>query len=140
MFRTRDIPGIEGGATNLVDKYYIKRIGGASGESIEIRDGAVLVDGQPRTEAEAFERNAAREGEYEGYLNAAPRFTAKNAGFTGLDKGQVLEIPDDKFVALGDNSDNSLDSRYWGYVPEKAVIGRAIFIYYPFTKRWGLAE
>jgi len=140
VFRTRDIPGIEGGATNLVDKYYIKRIGGASGESIEIRDGAVLVDGQPRTEAEAFERNAAREGEYEGYLNAAPRFTAKNAGFTGLDKGQVLEIPDDKFVALGDNSDNSLDSRYWGYVPEKAVIGRAIFIYYPFTKRWGLAE
>jgi signal peptidase I len=41
---------------------------------------------------------------------------------------------------LGDNSANSLDSRYWGYVPEKSVIGKAIFIYYPFTKRWGLAE
>lgn len=140
VFRTRDIPGIEGGRDNVVDKYYIKRIGGVGGETIEIRDGTLLVNGQPRTEAEAFERNAAQEGEYDGYLNHTPDRFVSDKGFTGLGKGDQLTIPNDKYVALGDNSDNSLDSRYWGFVPEKAVIGRAIFIYYPFTKRWGLAE
>jgi signal peptidase I len=54
--------------------------------------------------------------------------------------GARATIPEGTYVALGDNSANSADSRYWGYVPEKAVIGKAIFIYYPFTKRWGVAE
>ena len=74
-------------------------------------------------------RNAAKEGEYGGYINQ-----------TLLAESRTLEIPDNKFVALGDNSANSLDSRYWGFVPDRSVIGKAIFIYYPFTKRWGLAE
>jgi signal peptidase I len=33
-----------------------------------------------------------------------------------------------------------MDSRYWGYVPEKDVIGRPLFIYYPLTSRWGTAR
>jgi len=127
VFRTRNIPGIEGSGT--VDKYYIKRIGGVGGETLEIKEGALFADGEPRNEVEAFVRNANQEGEYAGYLN-------KNL----LAEGRQLNIPKNSFVALGDNSANSLDSRYWGFVPEKAVIGRAIFIYFPFTKRWGLAE
>lgn len=110
-------------------KYYIKRIGGVAGESLEIRDGTLLADGQPRTEAEAFGRNAAREGKYGGYVN-----------IDRLDEGVVMEVPEHSYVALGDNSHNSKDSRYWGFVPEKSVIGKAFFIYYPFTKRWGPAE
>ena len=125
VFRTRDIPTIEGG----VDKYYIKRIGGAGGESIEIKDGAIYADGKLRDEVPAFVKNANREGDYEGYLNLKL-----------LAEGQELNLPSNKFIALGDNSDNSLDSRSWGFVPDHAVIGRAIFIYYPFTRRWGLAE
>lgn len=125
VFRTRNIPGIEGG----VDKYYIKRIGGVGGETLEIVDSTLLVDGVPRDEVEAFGRNAVTEGEYGGYVNT-----------NLLAEGRQMEIPEGKFVALGDNSANSLDSRYWGYVPEKSVIGKAVFIYYPFTKRWGLAE
>lgn len=129
VFRTRDIPGIEGGSGNYVDKYYIKRIGGVGGETLEIKDGALYADGAPRDEVEAYGRNARREGEYGGYLN-------KDL----LAVGRELAIPENKFVALGDNSANSLDSRYWGFVPDKAVIGKAIFIYYPFTKRWGVAK
>jgi signal peptidase I len=45
VFRTRTIPGIEGDADNIVDKYYIKRIGGIGGETLEIKDGTLLVDG-----------------------------------------------------------------------------------------------
>jgi signal peptidase I len=51
-----------------------------------------------------------------------------------------LTVPDSSFVALGDNSQNSADSRYWGFVPEQSVIGRAFFVYYPFTKRWGPSD
>jgi len=138
VFRTRTIPGVEGGAGNVVDKYYIKRIGGIGGETLEIKEGALLVDGQPRSEVEAFERNAIKEGEYGGYVypNQDPRNPPKLMTSPGI----TAKIPEGSFVALGDNSANSLDSRYWGYVPEKAVIGKAVFIYYPFTKRWGVAE
>ncbi|MDQ8193830.1 signal peptidase I [Coraliomargarita sp. SDUM461004] len=138
VFRTREIPGIEGGHDNIVDKYYIKRIAGVGGETIEIKDGALLVDGEPRDEVEAYGRNARQEGEYGGYVYPSENAASPAKLMTG--PGVQANIPEGKFVALGDNSANSLDSRYWGYVPEKAVIGKAVFIYYPFTKRWGLAE
>ena len=138
VFRTREIPGIEGGPNDIVDKYYIKRIGGVAGETLEIDEGTLLVDGEPRAEVEAFGRNERREGEYSGYAypNSDARFPPKLL----TKQGDASTVPAGKFVALGDNSPNSLDSRYWGYVPESALIGKAIFIYYPFTKRWGLAE
>ena len=111
------------------DKYYIKRIAGIAGETLEIKDGALLVNGKLRDEIPAFVRNAEKEGEYKGYVNHSL-----------LAKGRKLKIPENSFVALGDNSGDSQDSRFWGFVPDKSVIGKAIFIYYPFTKRWGLAE
>ena len=130
VFRTNDIREELGRLTgDYTDKYYIKRIAGVGGETLEIADGALLVDGEPRTEVEAFERNAAKEGEYNGYIN-----------HTLMAEGRELVVPEARFAALGDNSGNSLDSRYWGFVPEKSVIGKAVFIYYPFTRRWGVAE
>ena len=139
VFRTGEIPGIEGGAGNIVDKYYIKRIGGVGGETLEIKNGALLVNGEPRTEVEAFERNERQEGDYRGYVYPTQN-DPSNPPQLLTAPGVTTELPSGSFVALGDNSANSLDSRYWGYVPEKSVIGKAIFIYYPFTKRWGLAE
>ncbi|MFP4165632.1 MAG: signal peptidase I [Opitutales bacterium] len=131
VFRTGQIPGVEGGPDNFVDKYYIKRLAGVGGETLEIRNNTLYADGEPRDEAEAFVKNARQVDGYNGYKNLDDHY---------LTEGTALEIPEDKFVALGDNSSNSKDSRYWGFVPEKAVVGKAFFIYYPFTKRWGLAE
>jgi signal peptidase I len=101
-------------------------------------DGILLANGEQRSEVSAFTRNAGKEGEYGGYEypNSNPRNPPQL--LTGV--GVKNEIPTGNYVALGDNSANSLDSRYWGFVPEKSVIGKAIFIYYPFTKRWGFAE
>ena len=111
------------------DKYYIKRIAGVGGETLEIRDGALLANGELRDEVAAFVRNAEKEGEYKGYVNHSL-----------LAKDRTLKIPENSFVALGDNSGDSQDSRFWGFVPDRSVIGKAFFIYYPFTKRWGPAE
>ncbi len=41
---------------------------------------------------------------------------------------------------LGDNSRNSLDSRYWGTVPRKNIVGKALFIFWPISRRWGLTD
>ena len=111
---------------SLGDKYFIKRIGGVGGETISIADGQLLVNGEIRDEVYAFISNGNKEGEYKSY---------KADGL--LSRGNNFTIPEDYFFALGDNSYNSHDSRYFGPVSKGAVIGKPCFIYYPFTKRWG---
>jgi signal peptidase I len=129
VFRTGHIAGIG------QDQYYIKRLIGTPGDVIEIKEPAIYRNGQPITGADAFEFNAKRQGLYRGYFNGDPHLRAQY-----LFKGEKLTVPADGFFAMGDNSGNSLDGRYWGFVPLKDAIGRPLFIYYPFTQRWGPAR
>ncbi|MDB6169208.1 MAG: signal peptidase [Verrucomicrobia bacterium] len=125
VFSTRNIPRIN------QDQYFVKRLIGVPGDTIEIHEPAIYRNGQPITGAPAFERNAQRTGKYRGYFN-------------GPSDAQYLQSPADKltvppasFFAMGDNSGSSFDSRYWGFVAAKDVIGRPLFIYFPFTSHWG---
>lgn len=126
VFRTGSIPEL----SREPDKYYIKRLVGVEGDVLEIKNPPVLlrngerIDGQP-----VFEKIQSRDGLYTGYV----------AGGL-LAPGRTVEVPEDRFFAMGDNSSNSLDSRSWGFVPADAVVGRSLFIYYPFTSRWGPAR
>lgn len=130
VFRTG---GIEGPNGPLGDKYYIKRLAGKGGDVLAIDPPVLFVDGEPATGAAAFRKNSERIDGYRGYVSGWDRMRY-------LDPGTEYTVPPDEFFALGDNSRNSQDSRYWGAFEEKRVIGRALFIYYPFTKRWGPAE
>jgi len=123
VFRTGNISGIGS------DQYYIKRLVGTPGDKIEIRDPVLYRNGQPITGADAFIKNGMREGRYSGYRNIG-----------SLSSGSEVLVPGDGFLALGDNSSNSKDGRYWGFVPRKDVVGRPIFVYYPFTNHWGAAR
>ncbi|MGJ3243474.1 MAG: signal peptidase I [Opitutales bacterium] len=142
VFRTDEVPVLENG------KYYIKRLVGKEGDTLEIREPVLYRNGEPITGAVAFALNAKEIEPFGGYVNA---------GFLG--EGDTVTIPEDHFYAMGDNSRFSFDSRAWGYdpqlpdwrptdpddprlgfVPEEAVIGRAFFIYYPFTRRWGPSD
>ena len=49
-----------------------------------------------------------------------------------------LHVPEHSYFALGDNSYNSFDSRYWGPVPEENLVGRGLLVYWPFGRHWGL--
>ncbi len=68
---------------------------------------------------------------YRGYSNppSALYLTEPSDTFT---------LPEKTYFALGDNSYQSFDSRYWGIVPEQNIAGRGLFVYWPFSKRWGL--
>jgi signal peptidase I len=129
VFRTDHIPRI-----NSSD-YYIKRLVGLPGDTIELHPPQVYRNGQPITGAEAFTLNAQRVAPYTGYTDfpkgGESAFPAETTS---------IKVPERSFFAMGDNSSNSSDGRYWGFVPADDVIGRPIFIYYPFTRRWGLAR
>jgi signal peptidase I len=124
VFRTRNIPKL---AEN--DKYYIKRIVGQGGDVLTIQDLKLSRNGNVLDDCLAFRKNNAQVPPYRGY-------TASGA----FVDGEAVEVPDGHFFAMGDNSPYSGDSRYWGPVPQKEVIGRAGFIFYPFTSRWGIAR
>lgn len=129
VFRTGQIDSIymkDRGTGRQIDQYYIKRLVGVPGDTLQIKDFRLYRNGEPITGAAAFEKNATRTDNYVGYRNEL-----------GLDVGKIMTVPAEHFMALGDNSANSQDSRYWGYVPKDEVVGRPLFIYYPFTKRWG---
>lgn len=143
VFRTDGIPGLrQNGQPN--ESYYIKRLVGEPGDELRVEGPALWRNGEPITGADAFELNRQQDGEYEGYVAAGE-----------LAHGTTDTVAEGHYYAMGDNSDQSLDSRLWpdvrtpeeveqgtpyNQVPEHAVVGKAMFIFYPFTHRWGLAE
>jgi signal peptidase I len=126
VFKTANIPTL---SSEEGDKYYIKRLVGLPGDKLEIRAPVLYRNGEPITGSPAFAANANRAGTYPGY-------SAEGL----LAPGMEIEVPPDSYIALGDNSPRSKDSRYWGHVPDKDVVGKPLLIYYPLTPRWGIPK
>lgn len=93
-------------------KDFIKRLVGVGGDSIEIKSGTVYVNNRPLMDP-AFDQ----------------RYYYNRGGFA--EEGQQVMVPEDSYFVLGDNSASSQDSRYWGFVPAKNIIGEAMVIYWP---------
>jgi signal peptidase I len=130
VFRTDIIPGMSEGERG---KYYIKRLVGTPGDTLQVKNYGLYRNGAPITGAEAFDLNARRVGEYEGYL---PTISPNDL----ITLGEPYTVQNGTYIGMGDNSDESADSRVWGPMPQNALVGRALFIYYPFTKHVGLAK
>lgn len=111
------------------DKYYIKRLVGEGGDTLQVRETTLYRNGKPSEGSHAFAKNAIKYEDYCGYVADG-----------SLADGAKVKISPKHYFAMGDNSANSLDSRYWGEVPDKAVIGKSLIIFYPFTKRWGATK
>lgn len=97
-------------------KDFIKRLVGLPGENIEISNGTILVDDR------AVENSSVIKERY--YYNR---------GDFGK-KGEAVKVPEDAYYVLGDNSISSRDSRYWGFLPKKYMLGKAFLIYWPPTR------
>jgi len=97
-------------------KDFIKRLVGLPGEEIEISNGTILIN------KKAVDSDSVIRERY--YYNRGD-FGKEN---------QAVIIPDNAYYALGDNSISSRDSRYWGFMPKKYLIGKAFLIYWPLTR------
>ena len=92
---------------------FIKRLIGTGGDRIEIRDGKIWANGNLVNEPAVFNG-----------------ITYYNQGIHGK-VGEVVNVPDASYYVLGDNSASSHDSRFWGFVPKRNMIGKALCIFWP---------
>ncbi|MBK5256541.1 MAG: signal peptidase I [Vicinamibacteria bacterium] len=103
---------------------FIKRVIGLPGETLEIQDKQVLINGQPLTETD-----------YAHFLEPPLKRTDPDYGLYGEDIRDNFgpkRIPDGQLMMMGDNRDNSRDSRFWGTLPVSQVKGRAVVVYWSY--------
>jgi len=107
------------------DRDFIKRVIGLPGETVEIRNKQVYVDGQPLDEPYAHFAEPPLSPD-------DPDFGMRADTTRGTWGPQV--VPEDHLLVLGDNRDNSRDSRYWSYpfLPRDQVKGRALIVYWSY--------
>jgi signal peptidase I len=132
---------------------YVKRVIGLPGDRIRIEGQNVIVNDQvvPEHRIEALERGdkdpltVVNESErkpeelYDVYYKPGEEMTVGDV-FDGKDE---ITVPPSSYFVMGDNRNNSEDSRYWGFVPRDLVIGRAMFVYWSYdegapSSGWGV--
>jgi signal peptidase I len=91
---------------------FIKRVIGLPGETVEITDGTVFIDGKALKES---------------YIKAPPDY-----------QWGPEQVPTDAYLVLGDNRNSSYDSHAWGFVPKENIIGRAVVRFWPLNRLGGL--
>jgi signal peptidase I len=104
------------------DRDFIKRVIGLPGETLELKEKKIYINGKPLDEP------------YVHFLEE-PR---RNSEFSEVTSSDVREnygpvtVPPNQFFMMGDNRDNSADSRYWGFMPRDYVKGKALLIYWSY--------
>ena len=143
VFETKGIEGLP------QDQFYIKRMVVKPGDQVSIGDDRHLVINGQRLDASTphFENvygfnpnDPPRESQYSGHVNGAvaQKFDLyPNLAPLFPDAQTVFNNDGDSYMVMGDNTCNSSDSRTWGTLPAKNVIGKSFFVYWPITSRFG---
>jgi signal peptidase I len=121
------------------ETYYVKRIVGVPGDKVQVIDGTLYINGKPCKYQFVGPYTYREQGrEYTGklYYEFLPKRNGKvkkhfvlKTGAQG-DNTQVFTVPKDKYFMMGDNRNNSYDSRYWGFVDRDKIVGIARIIFF----------
>jgi signal peptidase I len=140
VFKTKGIPGLPEG------QLYIKRLVALGGEHVRIgNDQHLIIDGKRLDAGTPHFENVynfgpvPRENQYFGHVNELVAERFHRWGLAPLFRDETCEhiVAPRHYLAMGDNTMNSSDSRSWGDVPCQNVIGKCWFVYWPFTHRFG---
>ena len=104
---------------NEPERDFIKRVIGLPGDTLELRAKKVYINGTPLDEP------------YVHFLTTASAFSEVTSTDVQVKYGPVT-VPPDQYFVMGDNRDNSQDSRYWGFLPHGHVKGKALMIYWSY--------
>ena len=126
-----------------IQQNYVKRVMGVPGDHIRVVDKVVYLNGKPLTEPYAqhvFPNLEPYRDNFPSQLPASQIGSMLN-GRAMVDRASLmlehvsdseLIVPPDNYFAMGDNRDNSLDSRYWGFVPRENIIGKPLLIFWSY--------
>jgi len=164
VFQTSGIPEEKRDLFRIpADEFYIKRLVGLGGETLSLKPDYMVsavpgmgdvaachlaINGQPLSAStpgfgklyapsnrpDGAQTVKYRPDHYYGHGSIPPRFDVE----TTLAIGKDFHVRPDHLFVMGDNTMNSLDSRYWGDFPAEKVIGKAFFVYWPLSARFGL--
>ena len=118
-----------------LSKHFVKRAIGVPGDRIRVVEDQVFVNGQPL--AEPYKRMLP--GTFREEFPPLPGISSRYQADEGTEdwyepyrqKNEIV-VPEGQYFAMGDNRDNSLDSRYWGFVPRSLIVGKALVVYWSY--------
>lgn len=142
VFNTAGIAGITPADIRQGSQHYIKRLAAVPGDTLRIDPPILYIDGE-RAPDEGFQKvmdkvQVTEKKGYHGYTLPTGDPSVGRDRFEELKSG--ITMGDEEYFAMGDNSNNSSDSRKWGTVPEKNIVGPALLVYWPFNDHWGFID
>ena len=118
-------------------KNFVKRLVGVPGDTVEMREGTLIRNGTVLSERYVEHTEPDMDPAPEDFRwqrdYLVRSANAASAYHPSRNNWGPLVVPKEKYFVLGDNRDNSLDSRYWGFVPDSLVKGRPFVIYYSYA-------